>query len=236
MRIAALYDIHGNLPALDAVLEELRAVEPDLIVLGGDVVLGPMPAQVLDRLAPLADRLRAIRGNCDREVLEPGDDAELRWVADRLTATQRVVLEGWPPLLDLRIGDRKVLFCHATPGDDLSVFTPQSPDERVRDLFRRASADLVVCGHTHVQFEHRIDGMTIVNAGSVGMPYEDEPGAYWLLLDERGHEFRHTAYDMGAAADVTAVSGYPGAWFEENLRRMPSREEALQAFEERARA
>jgi putative phosphoesterase len=234
VRIAALYDIHANLPALDAVLHELEEAEPDLVVVGGDAVPGPLPREVVGRLTSLGDRVHAIRGNGERETLEADDD-ESRWVRERLTEAQRTALAGWPATWTLRLGDRTVLFCHATPGDDTTIFTPRSPEPRLRRLVESAGADVVVCGHTHVQFEHRVAGTTILNAGSVGMPYEDGPGARWLLLEEGGHEFRRTPYDVAAALDSMEGLGYPGAWFMASLRRQPSREEALEEFERRAR-
>jgi putative phosphoesterase len=234
VRIAALYDIHGNLPALDAVLRDLEEAEPDLVVVGGDAVPGPLPREVVSRLTALGDRVRPIRGNGERETLAAGDD-ESRWVRERLTETQRTALAGWPATWTVRLGDRTVLFCHATPGDDTTILTPLSPDPRLRRLVAPAGADVVVCGHTHVQFEHRVDAITILNAGSVGMPYEDGPGAYWLLLDDGGREFRRTPYDVAAALESMEGLGYPGAWFIESLRRQPGREEALAEFERRAR-
>jgi predicted phosphodiesterase len=220
VRIAALYDIHGNLPALEAVLGEVEAAQPDLIV--------------VERLTSLGDRVHGIRGNGERQTLEADDD-ESRWVLERLTQPQRATLAGWPATWTVRLGDRTVLFCHATPGDDTTIFTPRTPEPRLRQLLGSAGADIVVCGHTHVQFEHRVDATTILNAGSVGMPYEDRPGAYWLLLDESGHEFRRTPYDLVAALASLEDLGYPGAWFISSLRERPGRKEALEEFERRAR-
>jgi putative phosphoesterase len=77
MKIAALYDIHGNLPALNAVLEELADIQPDVIVIGGDIISGPLPAQTLSRLTQLGSQVRAIRGNCDRKVVMAFDGQPL---------------------------------------------------------------------------------------------------------------------------------------------------------------
>jgi putative phosphoesterase len=180
MRIATLYDIHGNLRALEAVLQEV----PDdaLIVVGGDVCAGgPHPSATLELLRGLGSRVRWLRGNADRE-LTPGQPglapaAVVESTRAALTVEQIEFLYGLPPTLQL--GD--VLFCHATPRNDVDVFTERTPEERIADLFAGVDADVVVCGHTHSQFERTIAGKRVLNSGSVGMPYEDAPGAYWTL-------------------------------------------------------
>jgi putative phosphoesterase len=194
---AALYDIHGNLAALEAVLAEVPG--DATVVVGGDVCAGGAEAsETLERLRGLGDRVRWVRGNGDRELMpgEPGlaPEGALEDTRAQLSDEQIAFLHGLPPtvLVD------GVLYCHATPQNDLDVFGPRTPEERVAPLFAGAGADVVVCGHTHVQFERRIGGLRIVNAGSVGSPYEREPGAYWLL----GLEHRRTAYEGAAPAEV----------------------------------
>jgi putative phosphoesterase len=194
MAVAALYDVHGNLPALEAVLAEV----PDdaTIVIGGDVVAGgAQPSETLERLRGLGNRVVWIRGNADRELTvgEPGLAPEGALDATRaaLTNEQIAFLHANPPTV--QIGG--VLYCHATPRNDVDIFTERTPDEPLIQIFEGVDADVVVCGHTHSQFERTIAGKRVVNAGSVGMPYEDVPGAYWLL----DLEHRHTQYD-GAPA------------------------------------
>jgi putative phosphoesterase len=178
--VATLYDIHGNLPALEAVLAEV----PDdaTIVIGGDVVAGgPQPSETLERLRGLGDRILWLRGNADRE-LYPGEKGlappgALDATREALTEEQIEFLWSNPPTV--RIG--RTLYCHATPRNDVDIFTERTPEERVAFLFEDVDADVVVCGHTHVQFDRQIAGKRVVNSGSVGMPYEDEPGAYWTL-------------------------------------------------------
>lgn len=189
MRVAALYDIHGNLAALEAVLAEV----PDdaTIVLGGDVAAGPFPAETLERLQELGDRALWVRGNADRELTpgEPGLAPPGSLDAERaaLSAEQIAFLHDLPETA--RIGN--TLYCHASPRNDVDIFTEQTPEERIAFLFADVDADVVVCGHTHMQFDRRIAGKRVVNAGSVGRPYENEPGAYWLL----DLEHRRTPYD-----------------------------------------
>ncbi|HEY1352558.1 MAG TPA: metallophosphoesterase family protein [Ktedonobacteraceae bacterium] len=245
MSIAALYDIHGNLPALEAVLDELAEVQPDILVLGGDIVSGPMPAQTLTRLRALDTRILAIRGNADREAVTAWDgqpfmqrqSAEVRaitsWVAQQLSREQRDFLAGLPTHLTLAVeGLGDVLFCHATPHSDEMIFTPRTPQQRLHTLFQGIEQPVVVCGHTHMQFEIQVGDVRVLNAGSVGMPYAERPGAYWLLLDAGRSTFRRTAYDLQAAARAVRTSGYPQAsqFAEENLLTIPSAQAAMEVF------
>lgn len=246
MKIAALYDIHGNLPALNAVLEDLKEVQPDLIVVGGDIVSGPLPGQTLARLSQLGDQVRFIRGNGDREVVMAFDGQshrldmsekgreETRWVAEQLTRSQRDFLAQLPEQFTLHIeGLGDVLFCHATPRNDEEIFTPITSQQRLTTIFTGIKQQLVVCGHTHIQFERRAAGVHILNAGSVGMPFADRPGAYWLLLTSQGYEFRWTKYDREAAAQKVRASGNPQAqvFAEENVLKVPASAEAVELLE-----
>jgi putative phosphoesterase len=249
MKIAALYDIHGNLPALNAVLEELEGVQPDLIVVGGDMISGPMPPQTLERLSQLGDRVRYIRGNGEREVVAAFDGLPFaarmpeevrevtRWTAQQLERPQRDFLAQLPEQITLHVeGLGDILFCHATPRSDEEIFTPITPQERLNAIFTGIEQQIVVCGHTHMQFERRVESVRILNAGSVGMPYADRPGAYWLLLGPEGSEFRMTAYDVETAAQQVRESGYPQAqdFAEENVLKVPTAAEAMAVFERMA--
>jgi putative phosphoesterase len=195
--VAALYDIHGNLAALEAVLAEV----PDdaTILVGGDICAGgEQPSETLTRLRELGDRVAWLRGNADRELF-PGEDglapAEfLDEARSKLSEEEIGFLHELPPTQ--RIGD--VLYCHASPRNDLDIFTERTPEERVAFLFDGLDVPTVVCGHTHTQFERTVAGVRVVNAGSVGAPYEEEPGAYWLL--DLVH--RRTPYD-GAELKAT---------------------------------
>jgi putative phosphoesterase len=195
--VAALYDIHGNLAALDAVLAEVPG--DATIVVGGDICAGgEQPCEVLARLRGLGDRVRWLRGNADRE-LHPDEEglapAEfLEQARSQLSEEQIEFLHELPETQV--IGD--VLYCHASPRNDLDIFTERTPEERIAFLFQGLDVSTVVCGHSHSQFERTVAGVRVVNAGSVGAPYEDEPGAYWLL--DLVH--RRTPYD---GAELTAT-------------------------------
>ncbi len=243
MRIAALYDIHGNLPALDAVLEEVRHAGVDAIVVGGDVVPGPMPRETIDRLAALDQPVHYITGNGERVVCAErrGDDVTaevpagfrdvIRWSAATLTDDDAARLTAWPATLRLHVrGVGEALFCHATPRSDVEIFTRLTAEERLFAAFDAVTSPLVVCGHTHMQFDRTIRGIRVVNAGSVGMPF-GEPGAYWLLL---GPEIapQHTRYDLDEAAARIRASAYPQAeaFAAGNILRPPAEVDMLRVF------
>jgi len=216
LRVAALYDVHGNIAALDAVLADPALESADAIVVGGDVAAGGFPAETLERLRGLGERAHWIRGNADRELTDPQDGLAplelLDWVRSRLSEEQRAYLYGRPTQVELDVdGVGRTLFCHATPRNDTEIFTSITPVEHVRDVFAGVDANLVVVGHTHMQFDRDIDGLRVVNAGSVGMPYEDRPGAYWALLGPEV-EHRRTEYDASAAVEAIAEAGWPGEW------------------------
>lgn len=219
MRLAALYDIHGNLPALEAVVAELGREEVTAVVIGGDVLPGPLPRETLDAIRAMPWPVLGIHGNGEsavRAVLAGGPppaipEAALEavtWCAHALRPADRAVIEHWPSTVRLRhptLG--QLLFCHATPRNDTEIFTAATPEKVLRPIFDAAGADVVVCGHTHIPFDRRVGRTRVVNAGSVGMPF-GPPGASWLLLGE-SIEFRHTDYDLQAAASRIRAGDYP---------------------------
>ena len=180
MTVATLYDVHGNLRALEAVLAEIPS--DATIVVGGDVCAGgEHPSEALERLRALGERVRWVRGNGDRELTpgEPGlaPGAALDDTRAKLTDEQIAFLHELPATQ--QIGS--TLYCHASPRNDLDVFTDETPEERIAFLFADLDADVVVCGHTHMQFDRVVAGTRVVNSGSVGAPYADDAGAYWTL-------------------------------------------------------
>ncbi len=237
MRVAALFDIHGNLPALEAVLAEL---EDDCAVLvGGDAASGPMPAETLELLRSLGERVHFVRGNADR-VLDLTGLPELNrqgrlWVAERLGDEALQFLNGLPLDVVLDVdGLGAVRFCHGAPGSDEEPITRATPDERLRGLLAGIGESVVVCGHTHVQFDRTVDGVRVVNAGSVGAPYEARLGAYWLLAGP-SISLRRTPYDVHAAAERIRATGYPNlAYLDELVMEDPSRPERMSALIEQA--
>jgi putative phosphoesterase len=247
MKVAAIYDIHGNLPALEAVLAEIDQAAPDLIVVGGDVASGPLPRATLERLLALGERARFVRGNADRELVNcfdgtpmaPNIPEEVRelttWAAQQLGRRHREFLASFAAQVVLNVdGLGDVLFCHGSPRSDEEMLTAATPDQRLQTALTGVEQPVVVCGHTHMQFDRQCGKVRIVNAGSVGMPY-GEPGAYWLWL---GPEvaLRRTPYDLEEAARLIRASGYPQAedFADNNVLQPPTAAEAIEVFERMA--
>ena len=240
MRVAALYDVHGNLPALEAVLADQRLAAAEAIVCGGDLVAGPLPVECLDALQALGGRVRFLSGNTDRETVTPPADGPLAtvgaWGAARLGAKRLATVAAWPATVELELdGLGRTLFCHATPRSDTTILTRRTPEGDVAAELAGVAADVVVCGHTHVQYDRTVGGVRLVNAGSVGMPYESSPDARWILLGPSGIDLLETPYDAEAAFERFAEIGAPlfEEWFGPVVRGEVSAEEATEQFERR---
>jgi predicted phosphodiesterase len=222
MRVAALYDIHGNLPALRAVLAEVAREDVDAVLVGGDIAAGPLPRETIDQLMALGPRARFVRGNADREVVSAYDsetpdveaeqDPAIRaavFAAARISPNQRDLLASFVPSVVIDVdGLGATLFCHGSPRSDSEIVTTETPEQRLREIVRGVDQRVVVCGHTHRQFDRRVDDWRVVNAGSVGMPYQGRPGAYWALLGPEV-ELRRTEYDLAAAVIDLRAGGFP---------------------------
>ena len=242
MRVAAIYDIHANLPALEAVLQDIRQAQVDQVVVGGDVLPGPMPNETIACLLNLEIPVQFIQGNGDRVVLaqmrgmESSEVPEqfrevVRWVARQLRPEHERLLASWPKTCRVQIhGLGEVLFCHATPRNDTEMFTRLTPEGRLLPVFEGLNVPVVVCGHTHMQFDRTIGRIRVLNAGSVGMPL-GESGAYWLLLGP-DIQLRHTHYDLAKAAERIRETKYPQAqeFAAGNVLRPLSEEKSLEAF------
>jgi putative phosphoesterase len=244
VRIAALYDIHGNLPALEAVLAEVDEARADLVLVGGDIVTGPFPSETLERLSAFGERAYYIRGNADRVLVEDVGEAtgpspwpeRQAWTRAQLTDDQRGLLARLAQTAVLEVaGLGEVLFCHGSPRSDEEIVTRATAPERLSEILSGVKQGVVVCGHTHVQFDRVIGGVRLVNAGSVGMPYEDEPGAYWALLGP-DVELRRTEYDLERAAAAIRASAFPGAdeFADEHVLHPATAAEATEEFERMA--
>jgi predicted phosphodiesterase len=224
--VAALADIHGNLQALEAVLADPRCAVAERIVVLGDVVTGTFPAETLDRLTALGDRVSYLRGNADRLALE--DPSQwYGWVRERLGPERIATIAAWPLTFAIEVdGLGAVRCCHALPADDEAPLTRITPEADVAAALAGIEEPTVVGGHTHVQFDRRAGRYRYVNVGAVGRPYEGRPGAYWALLGP-DVELIRTEYDADAAAELVLASGQPNAEeVADVLRNPPSPEEA----------
>ena len=219
MRIAVLYDVHANLPALQAVLEEIERRGVDRILFGGDLAWGPMPSATMDAILGLGDLALFVRGNADREVatradvndgLEENTAAVNVWCADRLTDEQRTFLAEQPESVRLSLaGLGEILFCHGSPRSDEEPLKDDTPAERLKELFTEAGCPTIVCGHTHRPLDRRVSGVgRVINPGSVGLP-QGPRGAYWALFDDDDVRFERTDYDFAAAAAAIEHTGVP---------------------------
>ncbi len=205
----------------------------DLVVFGGDVAAGPMPVETIEVLAGYGGRARFLRGNADRFMVEifDGDraagEASDAWPANLLSRDQRDFLSSFEPVVEVDVdGLGWVLCCHAGPAsDEAPIITPATPDEVIAKTLASTEASLVVAGHTHTQFDRRVASRRMVNAGSVGMPYADQPGAYWVLLGPEV-DLRRTAYDLKGRPRRSAGPTSPPArsWLEVSSdHRRPTR-------------
>jgi predicted phosphodiesterase len=200
--------------ALEAVLADLGDV--DAVVFGGDLFLGPLPARTLELVRSVDAKF--VRGNCDRDPDE--------WVRQSLPEEAVAWAAGWPTTVEVD----GVLYCHASPTDDLRpILTDASPQERFDQALAGIDNSLIVGGHTHMQFRRG----RFANAGSVGMPYEDDVAAFWAVVDDGEIGFRRTSFDVERAIADIEASGWERAaeFVTENLRNAPSRREATGHFE-----
>jgi predicted phosphodiesterase len=250
MRVAVLADIHGNLPALEAVLRDIAVSGADAIVLDGDLADGPMPAQTMEVLEGLGSRAVWVRGNTDRWLADAFDgvfqpsglssnppEAYFTWCATRIGPGHRDRLASLPLSVTLEVdGLGPVAFCHATARDDNEFILVDSPVGHYQAAFAGLAEQTVVVGHTHMPFDRLADTRRVINPGSVGLPY-GHAGAAWALLGP-DVVLRRTLYDTEAAAAVLAASAgdMPGLEFViENIAASASDAEALRDFTVTAR-
>jgi predicted phosphodiesterase len=247
--LAVLSDVHGVLPALRAVLAEPDVADADAVVLLGDLAAGPLPVETLELLTGLGERAIWISGNAERELVELARGADIEppdeisaWAARQLRPGHLDLLAALPLTETLAVdGLGDVLCCHATPRDDAEVALVDSPIARWQEVLTGVAETTrtVVCGHTHMPFVRLLDRRTIVNPGSVGMPY-GSTGAHWALLggrDAPSISLRRTEYDAHAVAEqIIAESSYPDVaeWVDFFIRAPASDLEALAVFRPRS--
>jgi putative phosphoesterase len=240
--VAVLSDIHGVLPALDAILAEPAVEAAERIVLTGDIAAGPLPVHTLDRLRDLGEKVVWVRGNADRELVRLArggtttiPDPIAPWAAAQLRPDQVDLLDGLPHPVTLELaGFGDVVFCHGTPRDDDEVVLVDTRLGQWEDVLEQLpdQTSTVVCGHTHMPYTRLAHRRLIVNPGSVGMPY-GRPGAHWALLSQGAVTLRRTAFDIERArADIRRLSTYDGVdeWTDYYLNARASDAEAIAVF------
>jgi predicted phosphodiesterase len=239
-RLAVLSDVHGNLPALEAVLADVAAQgAPDVTwVLGDLVAFCPWPVETLARLRELP-QAALLQGNTDRYLVtgrrpaafvrSPDDwanmpitlserDANFRWTVERLSYADYEFLSGLPASLEMDLpGYGRVVAVHANPRDDETNILPDTPGDRVRPLLRGLDARLMLYGHTHRPVDRVVDGVRLVNDGSVGIPLDGDPRACYALLDFAADRcsvtLRRVPYDVGAVVAELDRLEHPGRRF-----------------------
>ncbi len=224
--LALLYDVHGNLPALDAVLADARAAGAGRFLLGGDYALfGAFPAATVARLRELGPATW-LRGNGERWTAEPGAAPDTEVVQGAIAACRA-------DLGDALVADLAALpfqtvidgtrYCHASPASDVRSFLPE-PAEDEAELLEGVQETRLVFGHTHLPFLRRTaGGIELVNPGSVGMPFDGDVRAAWGLVHDDGRvERRRVAYDHLLTAATLRERFGAEPWSETVVRRIES--------------
>ena len=223
MTVALIYDVHGNLPALEAVLEDAAAVGATSYVLGGDYAMfGPWPRETVERLRELAPA-RWIRGNVDRWTAKPADAPDDPVPQSAIAACREALgdeMVGELAALPEQLVEDGVRYCHGSPVSDVQSFLPEpSPEEP--ELMGGVTERMLVFGHTHLPFRREgPDGIELLNPGSVGIPLDgDTRAAYALLHDDGRVEQRRVEYYAVASA-ATLRDRFRGEFVEVIARRI----------------
>jgi putative phosphoesterase len=227
LRVAALADVHGNAPALRAVLADVAREQVDLIVFCGDLTWGPLPVETLAVVRALEIPARFVRGNADRAIGAHLDERGT-WLADQHGEERRRLVNGFEEHVVVDVdGLGPTRFVHGSPRSDEECVTPRTPPERVREFMAGVPERVVVTAHVHVSYDREVDGVRLLGPGSVGRPYEGARGARWALLGP-DVELRRTDYDHDATAELYRSSGLPGVEDDvRNLLEPTEREEVI---------
>lgn len=220
-RVAVIADVHGNAIALAEVLKEVLGAQPELLVFAGDLTWGPLPEEtwaVIRHLHQPNAPLNAIwiRGNADRHLLEAARMADKDQLGPRehwmLEAHSGEILNAIDDFIESVVVEveelGRVRFCHGSPRSDEELITPETPATRMLAMSGAVEERVILSAHTHIQFDREIAGLRSINPGSVGMPYEGKPGAYWALLGP-GVDLRCTHYDLDETVRRYQASGDP---------------------------
>lgn len=243
MKVAIISDIHGNLYALDRVLQEVEREQPDQTVCLGDVIaFGPQPREVLNRIRALG--CPVVMGNCDDIFVHwplPEEEgliyAQAKWAAEQLTPDDRGLMASFQPTVSLPLGAGQSLLCfHGSPRSNTEIILATTPDEELSEILSGNEATVMIGGHTHLQMVRRMPGTLVANAGSIGMPSNPEnrsvfvPWAEWAMIESSGAglsvSLRRTPLDAAEMAAQAEGSSMPGIdqWIEARGPISPERE------------
>jgi putative phosphoesterase len=233
-RVALLADVHGNAPALAAVLREAKSENVDLLVHAGDLTWGPLVEESLELVRDYDGRIEFVRGNADRAVLELADGTRNdptdrdQWMSAHHDTEAVALLRSFSDHVVVEVdGLGVVRVCHGSPRGDTECVTVATPETRVREFMADVEETIVATAHTHVQFDRRVDEIRLLNPGSVGLPYEGRPGAFWALLGP-DVELRRTDYDLSETIAAYRETDDPArAQMVEMLEQPPAPQELI---------
>jgi putative phosphoesterase len=223
--VALVSDIHGNLPALEAVVADVQRRGVDRVVHGGDLPLGGChPAEVIDLIRELG--WPGVVGNTDELLWRPEQRAVQERRAPGLRALLNLLFDAWAPATRELIGDERLewLRClphehregdlvvlHASPGDLWRAPAADADEADLVATYARCHARTVVYGHTHQPYVRRAEALMIANSGSVGSPFDGDPRASYLIWGSSGLEIVRVEYDIEREVSLLQASGYPDA-------------------------
>jgi putative phosphoesterase len=232
-RLAIVSDVHGNLVALEAVIADIEAHKPDLIVQGGDLaVIGPRPAEVIDRIRDLG--WPGVLGNTDEILFDPSGQAEQERRAPKLHGWLEILFETLTPWARERLGEKRlgwighlprawrqdqILLVHAGVDDLWRAPMPDAPNDELLRAYGDGDASLVIYGHIHRPYVRKLEGLTVANSGSVGLPYDGDPRPSYLLIDDGVPEVHRVEYNLDRAARDAAQAGFPLAGWLAQVQR-----------------
>jgi len=233
MRLAIVSDIHGNLTALEAVIADLKRASPDLVVHGGDLAAsGNRPAEVVDRIRDLG--WSGVLGNTDEMLWAPEQFDRQMERASKLRVLLEILFHEFAPATRTLLGDERIrwlqalprewrnrdlLLMHASPGDLWQAPMPDCEEQQLLATYSGAGAAIVVYGHIHRPYVRQVSGLVVANSGSVGMPYDGDSRASYLIVEDGNVTIRRVEYDVEAEIKLLLNSGYPRAAWLSEIRR-----------------
>jgi len=238
MRVAALADVHGNAPALAAVLAEVEREAPDVVVFCGDLTWGSLPGETLALVRALEIPTRFVRGNAERALLElqAGEVAEPtareQWMLAQHGEEDLALLAMFEPTVSVDVDALgPTCFCHGSPRSDEECVTEETPAERVREFMADRDEGVVVTAHVHLPYERSVGDVRLLGPGSVGLPYGVGGAAFWALLGP-DVALRRTEYDVEDAVARMRATGDPKVEeIAELMLAPPPREEIVEFAE-----